>query len=159
MWLCLWEGSYKGGEGWATQSGANKVWGGGKWVVFMCLSFLIMWAAWKRLSWWLACHGPVTLSHTIVAVWDWWGAATGWLRAAGEQEEEEMRRGRRKRKRTQVADRDARQKWWGSVRLCRTSKENQVMKMLEISVCRLENQPIILTFKALCWILVSAGHW
>lgn len=48
-------------------------------------------AGWDRLPGWHACHSPVSaLSHTIVAVWDWWGAATGRLKAAGKQEEEEQ---------------------------------------------------------------------
>lgn len=85
-------------------TGATKVRGGGgrRGVgVRVCLFLLVSWAdrlaGWDSLPGWQACLGPVSaLSHTIVVLWDWWGAATGRQRPAGKQEEEEqqMRSGR-----------------------------------------------------------------
>lgn len=100
-----------GAERRATLPGANKLWGGGKWIarVHVCLSSPILrvgWlAGWDRPSGWQACHRPVSaLSQTIVALGDWWGAATGRLWAAGKQEQEDDGDEGRKmrRKRTQV---------------------------------------------------------
>lgn len=83
----VWLQRKKGSERWLRELGHTRSTRFGEEGSELCMSVSLLpycgLAGWDRLSGWQACHGPVSaLSHTIVAVRDWWGAATGWIRAA-----------------------------------------------------------------------------